>query len=289
MFRRSLLLIGRFIRGAASALLRLAQLMERVNGSTLVQRGVDRNLYRTRFNDFFWLNTTSYIDQLIIKEGIFEPESTNIVRKIVKDGDFTIDVGGNIGYYTVILSKLVGNSGKVICFEPTVFYGKVLSANLEANNIQNVNFHNFGLSDKTQKLQIEIGDSSATIHSFGKKQLNFTEKIHLVTLDDFMEKNPLPRIDFIKLDIDGHEPLFLEGARKTIEKYNPIILMEISHLHYLEAGFTAWDFYDSLVKKGFIIYSEHGLERIKSKVEFLIKCGNFAFSSNIIISKTPLT
>lgn len=256
--------------------------------SELIKTGGERNLYRTRFNDLFWLNTEGYVDQCIIESGVFEPSSTEVVRQLVKPGDVVLDVGANIGYYSVILSKLVGEQGKVYCFEPTNHYGKVLKMNVDENNAKNVEIFKVGLSNQKAEMQIQIGPSSATLHSPGKVPLNFAENIKLISLDEWVEESKLAKIDFIKIDVDGHEPLFLQGAWNALDRFNPTILLEVSHPHYLDAGFTAWDFYDLLKHKGYRIYFEDKLVEIKTKEDFLFKCGNFAYSANIVISKKEL-
>lgn len=256
--------------------------------STLIREGGEISLYKTRFGDFFWLNKAKYVDKSIIDTGLFEPHSTEVVRKLVKSGDVVMDVGANIGYYSVILSKLVGEGGKVYCFEPTDHYSYVLQSNIEANNTKNVELIKLGLSNIRQTLDIQVGANSATLHSPGKVPLNFTERIELVSLDEWVVNHNIEKINFIKVDIDGHEPCFLNGAWNTLEKYDPVILLEVSHPHYLDAGFTAWDFYDLLKSRGYRIYHEVNLAEIVTKEDFLIKCGNFAYSANIVISKNDI-
>lgn len=253
--------------------------------SVVIQRGVDRNLYQTKYGDRYWLNSTGYVDECIINSGLFEPLSTQVVKRLVSPGDIVLDVGANIGYYSVILSKIVGDHGRVICFEPTDHYSKVLEMNIISNSLENVEIIKVGLSNKRQELDIHIGRSSATLHVPGNQKLLSYEKIKLISLDDFAKEYHLEKIDFIKIDVDGHEPLFLEGAWKTLEKFEPTILLEVNHLNYLSAGFMAWDFYDVLKVKGYHIYHEDGLVELLNKEEFLIKCGNFAYSANIVISK----
>lgn len=259
-----------------------------IHRSKVISKGVDRDLYRTRFGHLFWLNTMSYVDQCIIRNGIFEDKSTEAINLLVKPGDIVLDIGANIGYYSVLLSNLVGKNGKVICFEPTKYFRTVLKRNVEENNLNNVEIVNIGLSNKRQTLNIHISESTATLHSPGGESPQNSECINLVPLDEFIIEHNLPRIDFIKIDIDGHEPLFFEGAWSTIDKFDPIILLEISHSHYLEAGYTAWDFYEMLKRKQYKIYHEDKLTKITSKQDFLSKCGNFAYSSNIIISRKEL-
>ncbi len=281
-------LFGKLLRFIGNCFIYLSRISERLDRSRLVKKGVGRDLYETKFNDLFWLNKTGWVDQCIIKTGVFEEHSTRIARRFIRAGDMVLDVGANIGYYSVIFSKIVGERGKVIAFEPTEHFGKVLRMNTEANGLNNVEIFKIGLSNKRQKLNIQIGDSSATLHVPGKIPLNAEEMIELVTLDEFVESHKPSKIDFIKVDVDGHEPAFLEGAWRTLEKYDPTVLMEISHMHYFEAGYTAWDFYEILKKKKFRIYSEEDLAEIKTKEDFLIKCGNFNCSANIIISKKEL-
>jgi hypothetical protein len=137
-------------------------------------------------------------------------------------------------------------------------------------------------------LDIHIGRSSATLHLPGNQKPLSCEKIKLISLDDFVKEYHLDKIDFIKIDVDGHEPLFFEGAWNTLEKFYPTVLLEINHLNYLSAGFMAWDFYDLLKGKGYHIYHEDGLVELHNMEEFLIKCGNFAYSANVVIAKKAL-
>ena len=256
--------------------------------SVLVKEGSERSLYKTRFGDLFWLNVCSCIDQGIVQTGLWEPEATEAVRKIVKKGDVAIDVGANIGYFSVILSKIVGPEGRVYAFEPTTKYHEILKRNLKANGIANCEISRLGLSNKRQALEVVENEASATIHVPEGMPLGPKETIILVTLDDFVREHQLKKIDFIKIDVDGHEPLIFEGAWDTLDKYTPIILTEISQLHFLEAGITAWDFYAQLKNRGYRLYSQAGLSEIENRSAFLIECGNYAYSSNVIISKKGL-
>jgi FkbM family methyltransferase len=264
------------------------KVLEREKKSQLIQQGKDRNLYKTSLGDLLWLNAKNCIDRAIIRNGLYEEHSTAAARHLIKGGDIVFDIGANIGYYSVLFSRLVGPSGRVHCFEPTQAYRQVLKANLAANKTTNVDVYDFGFSNSQQELEITFVDSTATLHHPGHQVTQGTEKINLRTLNQFIKEYQLPKIDFIKIDVDGHEPLVLEGAWDLIDRYDPVLMIEISHLHYLEAGITAWDFYSNLKKRGYRIYHEENLAEITSKQDFLIKCGNFAFSANIVISRRDL-
>jgi len=278
----------KILKKTGSLLLKLSGNLNNNNKSVKIRSGRERDLYKTNQNLLFWLDKEKYIDQCIINDGVFESKLTQIVSHLIKEGDIVLDIGANIGYYSVSFSKLVGKNGKVICFEPTQYYSRILKMNLEINGISNAEIIKYGLSNKKQELEIFIGNSTASLHNPGNLLNETKEGIKLTTLNDFIKDNPLQRIDLIKVDIDGHEPLFFEGAWNVLNKYDPIIVLEVSHLHYFNAGFTAWDFYKLLKERGYNIYHEDKLTKINSLEEFLIKCGNFAFSSNIIISKKDL-
>lgn len=267
---------------------RASRALEATQASRLVERGEGRDLYETPAGDVFWLAKSSYVDDCIIRDGVFEPACTEIVKRLVRPGQIVIDVGANIGYYSVLFSKIVGGSGRVFAFEPTQHYRSVLLRNLAANKLSNVEILPVGLSDRRQRVGIQVGTSSATIHPPEKLPHEFEEVIDLLSLDEFVESMTLERIDFIKVDVDGHEPLFLDGARRVLDKFNPLILLEVSHLHYLEAGVSAWDFYARLKRDGYRIYDEEGLVELRTRSDFLIKCGNFAYSRNILITKKSL-
>lgn len=278
----------RALRGVGKRLIRAAENLERKR-SRIVKNGTDRTLYRTFYDSLFWLNDFGHVDRCIIETGIFEPASTRIVNRFIKKGDIVLDVGANIGYYTVLLAGLVGEEGRVIAFEPTSHFGEVLNSNIEANQLTNVQVCNYGLSSSDCFLDIDIGMSSATIHSSNYYDpIIKHEKIELKTLESAGSTIDLSRIDFIKIDVDGHEPHFFNGAWKILEKIDPLILFEVSHLHYMKAGFDVCDFYKMLKEKGYRVYYEHDLEEIKELDIFLIKCGNFERTANVIACKGSL-
>ncbi len=266
------------------------RIQEKKKESKLLVSGHGRNLYQTQYGDRFWLNETSCVDKSIIDTGIWESKSTDIVKKLVKKGDVVLDVGANIGYYTVIISKIVGNEGKVIAFEPTKYFGDVLEKNIYENEVKNCIVQKYALSDEDSITEIIIGENSATINwiSDCENTKRGSESIETKRLDDIISDLNLHKIDFIKIDVDGHEPAFFRGAIESIHKFKPTILMEIAHLNYLQAGTTAWDFYDYLKKNGMHIYFEDDLSECTSKTDFLIRCGNFAYSANIVVTEKGL-
>jgi FkbM family methyltransferase len=254
----------------------------------IIEKGDKKSLYQIESGIMLWLGGNSTIDNSIIDTGSWEPKTTDLIKQIVKRNDTVIDIGANIGYFTILFAKLVGNEGAVYAFEPTNKYFKFLKDNVLINELSNVRIFNKGLSDKNGEMEIFIDDSSATIHQPIASDIKDKEIIRLMTLDEFVVEHDLKAINFIKIDIDGHEPFVLDGAINSIRIFKPVIILEISHLHYYKAGILAWDFYDKLVFWGFHIYYEKDLSEIKDKIDFLVKCGDFSHSVNVLLSLDAL-
>jgi FkbM family methyltransferase len=253
--------------------------------STFVRTEGYRSLYRTRTGDHFWLDPERWLDQSIIKTGVHEPESSRAIEALVGPGQVVFDIGANIGYFAIAMSRLVGEKGRVIAFEPTVYYGEVLTKNLEENEIRNCEIVPYGLSSEEAELTAYIGDSSATLHWWlADTEPRESEPIRLQRLDDIVDGLDIDRIDFIKMDIDGHEPFFFEGAWEALNRFRPRILMEVSAPYFLDTGISPADIYDMLIEHDLHIYSEKTMEEFENKLAFLYECGNYVYSANVIVS-----
>lgn len=251
-----------------------------INKPTLIGTDENGKLYQCNYDMKLYLDPVSYVDAMILEHNVWEKESVEIVQMLVKPGDTVLDVGANFGYYSIMCSKLVGAAGKVISSEPTAYFGDRLKHHISKNNITNIRLLPFGFSDQTNTLEIKIDPSTATMHMPEQDVFLKTEQIKLVTFDSYVQENGLEKLDFIKIDVDGHEPKFLEGAKETIMKFKPDILLEINPLNYYLAGVTIWDFYDQIKEYGYNIYHEKNLEHITNKIDFLKRCGNFGWQGN---------
>jgi FkbM family methyltransferase len=166
-----------------------------------------------------------------------------------------LDVGANIGMYSICYSKMFSN-GVIYSFEPVKKNYQTLISNIKSNKIKNIISYQFGLLDKKKNLKIGIPDSKT--HKRYKENINDglfsifakkkTLKIKLFSLDDLAKNNFFDKIDFIKIDVEGAESLVLEGAKKTIKKYKPIIQIEFNELTEI-LGKKKIDFFMKFAKK----------------------------------------
>jgi len=161
--------------------------------------------------------------------GTWEPEVVKAVTGVVHDGFVAIDVGAHLGYYALILSRIVGPNGRVIAFEPIPSNFRILSENIELNRCKNVQAVNKAVSDRSGRCEgAPHAESNSGSFSLVKNDGAESITVDAVSLDDFLKNWGRP-IDFIEIDVEGAEGMVLDGARKTIELYHPILLVEVHH------------------------------------------------------------
>jgi FkbM family methyltransferase len=141
--------------------------------------------------------------------------------------DTVIDVGANVGLYS-LYAKFLQNTN-FYSFEPFKKTFDVLNKNIELNNITNVKTFNIGLSDKKETKELKISFDNNGLNTLGDNPLRFnTDDVILIEVDTidnlFYHKNI--EVNYIKIDTEGFEYYILTGAKKTIEKYKPIIQIE---------------------------------------------------------------
>jgi len=176
--------------------------------------------------------------------GLYEKEVTNLVLRIIREGMVVVDVGANIGYYTLIASALVGASGRVYAFEADPDICAVLQQNLQANGCRNVVAVARAVSDKVGLARFVRGEPERGYLSASPSGNAFIE-VPTATLDAFFAAEGWPSIDLIKIDIEGGEVAALEGMSE-LSRRNPRmqLIMEFSLDNLRQAGTTV----DALAK-----------------------------------------
>lgn len=209
-----------------------------------------------------------------IKSG-YEKE-IKILPKLVKHGTDTIDVGVYRGVYSYELSRL---SNHLHAFEANPIIYEYLQKNL-TQIIKNITLYNFALSDKKGTASLRVPIRRKTIF-----QSQFEEKYHVgrgtiheantfdkfdkfyvktIRLDDFEFTN---KISLIKIDVEGHELKVIEGAKKTIKKHRPNLLIEIEEQHSKEKLLKSINYIQNLHYKSYIFHN-NALLQIKDHKDF---------------------
>ena len=249
---------------------------------TVIKR--EGNWVLCKNGDLFWkLDRTSGVDNSIIRTGFFEPQSIALVSHYVKPGMVAMDVGANFGYYAIQMSKLVGSNGTVHAFEPSSRFRERLIEHIRLNHCENIIVNNFGLSDGEKVLQLQESDDTATLRWWYESTPPIRqEDIQLKTLDSYVKEHKIDRVDFIKVDIDGHEPKFIAGASKVLKRFQPAILMEFMQLALKLNDSDVEILARTLKSLGYELRSEKTGKPFTNRINFLNETMNCAFSTNVL-------
>jgi FkbM family methyltransferase len=200
-----------------------------------------------------WLDDKDSLG-LSSNNGIFEPQEIELVKQQVSLGDTVLDIGANIGYYTLIFAKLVGEHGKVFAFEPDPTNFALLKKNVEINGYSNVILVPKAVSNENKKAKLYLCEQNKGMHRvYNSVFCNDSIDIEFLRLDDYFQDD---KINFIKIDIEGAEYAAIQGMRNLLNRNREAkLLTEFSPAASLENGIDSTDYLKILVDLGFNIYS----------------------------------
>ena len=155
------------------------------------------------------------IGTLLFLQGGYASARVSEIREAVKEGDTVIDIGANIGYFTVLLANIVGPEGKVYAFEPDPRSFHLLQRTVERNGWTHVIIEQKAVSSKAGELLL-YQTREWTGNTLTPGEHISTIKVQVVTLDDFLPDEY--SISFVKMDMDGAEPLAILGMAQLIQR-----------------------------------------------------------------------
>jgi len=159
-----------------------------------------------------------------------EPLNTKLLRDYLKEGMICLDVGANIGYYTLLESKIVGDQGRVVAIEPSPINFQVLEKNLKMANTKNVNSFCLAGGDKNGILKFRLDRQSNLSRILGEDEIvkssDTIVDVPVKKLDLFVEELNLKKLDFVRMDVEGYEYNIYMGFRSSLKKFKPMIQME---------------------------------------------------------------
>jgi FkbM family methyltransferase len=234
--------------------------------------------------------------------GKYDHELIAIICSIYNPDKCFLDIGGNIGFYSVAIGNFIRTkkaSGKLIAFEP--FEGNYLrlTHNIKTNDLSEFcEANQFGLSNKTEETEITLREDFKNGSSTGNAAIRTSEAmddgfkaspIRLKRLDDVWNDkyNTFNAIDVIKMDIEGHEDFCLKGGIETISKYRPTILMEVNKPYYEARNVELDESFLPLIPENYNIYKQKGaIWTLITSLNFCAKIDNVFF---VPIEKLGLT
>ncbi|MAV76169.1 MAG: hypothetical protein CL691_06075 [Cellvibrionales bacterium] len=183
--------------------------------------------------------TDIHISEQIIQNGIWESYETSILEALLFPGATFIDVGANIGYYSLIGAMLVGDNGRVVAFEPEQDNFSLLEKNLSFNKINNVVAVNAGLSVDQRQGRLYLNEENRGDHQIYRQDDSAAPRneqaINLVAGNHFLSQQlspPVRQIDVLKIDTQGAELLVLSGLMPLLKSSLPQLKMIIEFTPY---------------------------------------------------------
>ncbi|WP_020532931.1 FkbM family methyltransferase [Flexithrix dorotheae] len=204
-----------------------------------------RKLLLAVFSFEKYLRIISYIflKTFVHKIYLKEHYQVKFLSKMIKDGDYCIDIGANLGYFSIPISQLIGKSGKLFSIEPVELFREVLLRNVAYFSGDNVEVMPYALGEEDEK-EIMLGTPNVDgVIRHGRTEVleNTEENTDLAYQHKAVMMKPetlfsdLPRLNFIKCDVEGYELHIIPHFLSLIEKFRPILEIEIDPLsHKLE-------------------------------------------------------
>ncbi|SDL84616.1 FkbM family methyltransferase [Chryseobacterium taihuense] len=215
-------------------------------------RGVKKDvLYRNSFK--MNLNLDDWIQQQIYFLGDYEKNEIDYLYHVLKEGDCFIDIGGNIGLFSLNASKLIGMTGRVYAFEAFKPNYEIFSTHLKANHIQNVTLEHLAVSSETGFLEIFYNDTYDNAGMASSYLPDYTTKeiVQSIDLDSYVRSKNLSKIDLIKIDIEGGEYSALLGMSEVLNNFKPKIIIEINHVALKNSGHSEEEIKDFFSAKNY--------------------------------------
>ncbi|MDP9174164.1 MAG: FkbM family methyltransferase [Planctomycetota bacterium] len=224
-----------------------------------------------------------------IANGGFEITERQFIKSYLRPGDIFVDVGANIGLFTVIAARSVGVHGKVCAFEPCVRTFARLNENVTLNNQRNILTCNTALSDRTEtRKMITSRDGfdawNSLAQPFAGKSFA-AEQISCITWDNFSRDHGLVgHVTLMKIDVEGWELRVIEGAAESLLRDDaPDLLVEFADTTADLAGSSCRELYDRLVSFGYRMFTYNPEDREINPEELRVE---YEYA-NLIATKSP--
>ena len=213
---------------------------------TVVRQGVRFRLDLSEYMEwvlYFGLNVE-------VREGLYP---------LVKEGMSILDIGTNIGETLLQFARLTGPGGRVTGFEPVPENYRKCFHNISLNNFKTIRVEQLALSDKAETLFFE----EATNRNSGgifmhRQQQGASSAVQAVTLDEFVRKEGVSKVDLIKIDVEGFETNVLKGASYTCTSFHPVLFVEVDQQNLQRQGSSAEELQQIIRDYGYRIRKARG-------------------------------
>ncbi len=209
-----------------------------------------------------------HIFKEILNFGDYEPAELRLIRRFLKKDSVVLDIGANIGWYSINLSRDLPQ-GRIIAFEPIPRTYDYLGKNIFLNGLSNIKTYNVGLSRQAGFFNFyynrNFSGATSLVNITNSRDADLV-KCRVEKLDDFLKKIKLKHIDFIKCDAEGAEKLVIDGGLETIKKHKPVIFVELLRKWSAKFNYHPNRVIDTLKEAGYNCYviDKNKLKKIKA-------------------------
>jgi len=202
--------------------------------------------------------------------GTFEPRETELVARLVKPGDTVLDIGANIGYYTLLLAQCVGEGGRVYAFEPHPANAALLRRTIGESGYKHVVVEEKAVSSGSGRIKLYESEDGSVDHRIIENGYRAVD-VETVSLDEYLpDSQP---VAFIKMDIQGAEGWALKGMTGLIQRCSKLaMLTEFEPWGLNQSGIGARGFLDLLTELDFQVYHLEGPGGDKVPADFDLLC-----------------
>lgn len=229
-------------------------------------------------------NDMRHVPAEVLNFGDYEKEELDTIKSLLKKDSVVLDIGANIGWYSLILAKAL-TKGKVIAFEPIPRTYSQLTTNIALNGCKNITAYNFGLSDKAGRMSFFYNTKISGASSLKKLHNNkgiIKVTCKLLPLDGISNKLPAKKIDLVKCDVEGAELFVVRGGLRTISNNKPILFLEMLRKWSAKFNYHPNDIISLLKNLNYSCYYVKNNKFIKiKKVTDSTKPTNFYFLHDI--------
>jgi FkbM family methyltransferase len=252
----------------------------------------DKVVFTTRATDYHPGGCKFYVDVVdkrvtpidTFNFDMYEKDDSEMLFKLINDGDTIFDIGANIGWYSNHLAKKFRNS-TIYSFEPIPETFNQISANTELNGATNIRLNKLALSSKKEKLTFYY---SPTVTGASSSQ-NITEnqsmtklELEAETIDNFISTNSIDKLDFVKCDVEGAEYFVYQGGFETFKNYKPIVFTEMLRKWAAKFGYHPNDIINYFFQFGYkcFVANKGKLKKLDKVDEQTIETNFFFLNEN---------
>jgi len=191
----------------------------------------------------------------------YEKDNFNYIQSVVQEGDWVLDIGAHIGLMAVVLGTKVKPGGRVFSFEPTPASYKILCQTVSINGLGNiVKPVNAAVSDSSGQASFYISDTAVDVGNslvkYGNDKVLKPISIAMISIDDFVKKENINRLDFLKIDAEGVEYKVLKGGMQTLSKFRPRIILALHPEAIRANGDSQEEIYTLIKEAGYTVMYE---------------------------------